>query len=173
MLSFFTRKKITSKNCFSKGHESTRTGQPEQIHTDTQPYLVSAIFVAITIFLTPGGGLLKTWVRGRDEIRYLILKKGIKTGSGNQAKQSTNLRLINGRHEGVQGNDDESVWNPTGQRDREKVYFCDYLCNITWFTANYNILTFNVFMEWLCWYRLSQSHKSKCKSKPKNFLSIN
>lgn len=26
-----------------------------------QPYLVSAILVAITIFLTPGGGLLNTW----------------------------------------------------------------------------------------------------------------
>lgn len=94
VLSFLTRKKKTSKNSFSKGHESTKTGQPEQIHTDTQPYLVSAIFVAITIFLTPGGGLLKTWVRGGDEIRYLILKKGIKTGSGNREKNSRALTCV-------------------------------------------------------------------------------
>lgn len=33
-----------------------------------QPYLVSAILVAITIFLTPGGGLLNTWEEWETEM---------------------------------------------------------------------------------------------------------
>lgn len=72
-----------------------------------QPYLVSAILVAITIFLTPGGGLLNTWEEWETEMNldfsYWKRKK-------NGHQREADLRLINCRHEGVQGDDDESIW---------------------------------------------------------------
>ena len=48
-------------------HTETDTPAPPHTHTHTHTHthLVSAMLVAITIFLTPGGGLLNTWEKRR------------------------------------------------------------------------------------------------------------
>lgn len=92
-------------------------------------YLVSAILVAITIFLTPAGGLLNTWEEWeKDETGLLILKRekiDRQIWSERSVKRKTSsayLRLIHGGHERVQWDDDESVWK-TGQKKLDSKRF--------------------------------------------------
>ena len=57
---FFVQTESNSQKYISKGGS-------KDTHTHTHTHLVSAMLVAITIFLTPGGGLLNTWEeRGRQ-----------------------------------------------------------------------------------------------------------
>ena len=61
--------------------EQNCKGWTTQTGTHKYKYLVSAILVAITIFLTPGGGLLNTWDEWEGKIRLVFfdIGKGIKT----------------------------------------------------------------------------------------------